>query len=97
MQPANLQCTAAHSLTIPLCCAAQVGNIYQRFTSPQDGSGKVENIIELGAPFFLEGKKGITITVEARYGVHSCLMDGTPVLCHVVQLYTLLMVHAILS
>ncbi|MEW5304314.1 MAG: hypothetical protein WDW36_006932 [Sanguina aurantia] len=49
----------------------QVGEIYQRFSSPEEGV--VENIICLGVPFFLEDKNSITFTVGARYEVRSPL------------------------
>eukprot|EP00955_Chlamydomonas_euryale_P047347 353651-Chlamydomonas_euryale.AAC.5 len=42
-----------------------VGDIYQRFTGAEEGT--IENIIELGAPFFLRDKDGLTLTVRARY------------------------------
>ncbi len=42
----------------------QVGNIYQRFSSVEEGV--VENIIELSTPFLLQERNGITVTVKAR-------------------------------
>lgn len=42
----------------------QVGNIYQRFSSVEEGV--VENLIQFGVPFLLEGKNGVTFTVGAR-------------------------------
>jgi hypothetical protein len=43
-----------------------VGPIFQRFTSPVDGEGKVDNVIQLSVPFLLEQDTGVTITVQAR-------------------------------
>lgn len=42
----------------------EVGEIYQRFSSPE--KGWVENIIKLSVPFLLESRQGVTFTVGAR-------------------------------
>lgn len=42
----------------------QVGNIYQRFSSVEEGV--VENLIELSTPLLLQEGNGITVTVKAR-------------------------------
>ncbi|KAL6746719.1 hypothetical protein V8C86DRAFT_2934089 [Haematococcus lacustris] len=63
---------ASSSLSTPLTPSPlQVGIIGQRFTSPVNGEGKVENVIELSVPYLLEEDKGLTVTVEASYEVRS--------------------------
>lgn len=42
----------------------QVGNIYQRFSSVEEGV--VENLIELSTPLLLQEGNGLTVTVKAR-------------------------------
>lgn len=66
----------------PLPPVVQVGDIYQRFSSP--AAGVVENIIQFSVPFFLEEGRGVTFTVEASYevrGPHSITItfDGAKV------------------
>lgn len=43
-------------------CGMQVGNIYQRFTSPVDDEGTVENIINFKTP-----ASSLVFTVGARW------------------------------
>jgi len=49
----------------------RIGIIYQRFTSPDEGRGSVDNIIQAGIPFLLQDSDGVTITVQASYEVRS--------------------------
>ncbi|KAF5834727.1 hypothetical protein DUNSADRAFT_8497 [Dunaliella salina] len=49
----------------------RIGNIYQRFTSPDEGRGTVDNIIQAGVPFLLQDANGVTVTVQASYEVRS--------------------------
>lgn len=42
----------------------QIGNIYQRFTSVEEGV--VENLIQFGVPFLLEDRNSVTFTVGAK-------------------------------
>ncbi len=47
-------------------CVPQVGRIFQRFAAPVNGEGAVQNIIDFGVPFFLETRRGVRLTVNAR-------------------------------
>lgn len=61
-------------LSLPLLGVppVRVGNIYQEFSAVDDeGVGRISNIIELGVPYLLAEKKGVTITVQARYEIRS--------------------------
>jgi hypothetical protein len=51
-------------LPFGLPAPVSVGNVYQQFSSVQQGS--VQNIIEFSIPFLLQQQQGATFTVEAR-------------------------------
>lgn len=50
-------------------CCAQVGNIYQNFSSPEEG--RVQNIIQLSVAGLTVPDNGATFTVDATYDVRS--------------------------
>lgn len=52
-----------------ILCGAQVGNIYQKFSSPEEG--RVQNIIQLSVAGLTVADRGATFTVDATYDVRS--------------------------
>jgi len=66
-----LEADVAFANPLGLPGPVSIGNIYQRFTSPVDGAGKVDNVIRFSVPYLLEDREGVTVTVEASYEVRS--------------------------